>query len=45
MISGIPDGVDINYLEESVAEIFSDIDVKVTSNNIEACLRISKKNN
>ena len=45
VISGIPDSVDINHLEESVTEILSDIDVKVTSNDIEACHRIGKKNN
>ena len=44
-ISGIPDSVDVNHLEESVTEILSDIDVKVTSNDIEACYRIGKKNN
>ena len=44
-ISGILDSVDINHSEESVAEILSDIDVKVTSNDIEACHRIGKKNN
>ena len=45
VISGIPDSVDVNHLEESVTEILSDIDVKVTSNDIEACHRIGKKNN
>ena len=45
VISGIPDSVDINHLEESVTEILSDIDVKVTSNDTEACHRIGKKNN
>ena len=35
----------INHLEESVSEILSDIDVKVTSNDIDACHRIGKKNN
>ena len=44
VISGIPDSVDINHLEESVTEIFSDIDVRVTSNDIEASQRIGKKN-
>ena len=44
VISGIPDSVDINHLEES-AEILSHIDVKVTSNDIEACHRIGKNNN
>ena len=45
VISGIPDSVDINYLEESVTEILSDIDIKVSSNDIEAYHRIGKKNN
>ena len=45
LISGIPDGVDINHLEESVTEVLSDIDLKVTSNDIEACHKIGKKNN
>ena len=45
VISSIPDSADINHLEESVTEILSDIDVKVTSNDIEACHRIGKKNN
>ena len=45
VISGIPDSVDVNHLEESVTEILSDIDVKVTSNDIEACHRIGKKIN
>ena len=45
VISGIPDSVDINHLEESVTEILSDIDLKVTSNDIEACHKIGKKNN
>ena len=45
VISGIPDSVDINHLEELVTEILSDIDVKLTSNDIEACHRIGKKNN
>ena len=45
VISGIPDSVDINHLEESVTEILSDIDVKVTSNDLDACHRIGKKNN
>ena len=35
----------INHLEESVSEILSDIDVKVTSNDIDACHRTGKKNN
>ena len=43
VISVIPDSVDINELEESVTEILTDIDVNVTSNDIEACHRIGKK--
>ena len=34
VISGIPDSVDVNHLEESVTEILSDTDVKVTSNDL-----------
>ena len=43
VISGIPDSVDINHLEESVTEILSDIDVKVTSDDIEACREMIRK--
>ena len=42
-ISGISDSVDINHLEESVTEILSDIDVKVTSDDIEACQELIRK--
>ena len=42
-ISGIPDSADINELEESVTEVLADIDLNVTSNDIEACHRIGKK--
>ena len=44
VISGNPVSADINHLEESVTKNLSDIDVKVTSNDIEACHRIGKKN-
>ena len=43
VISGIPDTVDVNQLEESVAEILTEINVNVASNDIEACHRIGKK--
>ena len=43
VISGIPDSVDTNTLEDSVTEILSDIGVNVTSSDIEACHRIGKK--
>ena len=43
IISGIPDSVDVNQLEESVTEILTDINVNVASNDIEACHRIGKK--
>ena len=43
IISGIPDSVDVNQLEESVTEILTDINVNVASNDIEACHRICKK--
>ena len=42
-ISGTPDNVNIDNLEESVTEILTDIDVNVTRNVIEACDRIGKK--
>ena len=42
---GRRNNVVINHLEESVSEILSDIDVKVISNDIDACHRIGKKNN
>ena len=43
IISGIPDSVDNNQLEDSVTEILTDINVNVESNDIEACHRIGKK--
>ena len=43
IISGIPDSININQLEESVTEILTDINVNVASNGIEACHRIGKK--
>ena len=43
IISGIPDSVDKNQLEDSVTEILTDINVNVESNDIEACHRIGKK--
>ena len=42
IISGIPDSVDNNQLEDSV-KILTDINVNVKSNDIEACHRIGKK--
>ena len=43
IISGIPDSVGNNQLEESVTKIITDINVNVASNDIEACHRIRKK--
>ena len=43
IISGIPDSIDNNQLEESVTEILTDISINVVSNDIEACHRIGKK--
>ena len=43
IISGIPDSVDNNRLEESVTEILADININVASNDSEACHRIGKK--
>ena len=45
IISGIPDSVNTEDLEESVTEILSDIDVNVTTNDIEACHRVGKRDN
>ena len=45
IISGIPDSVKTEDLKESVTEILSDIDVKVTTNDIEACHRVGKSDN
>ena len=35
IISGIPDSVDNNQLEESVNELLTDINANVTSNDVE----------
>ena len=43
IISGIPDSVDNNQLEDSVTEILTNINVNVKSNDVEACHRIGKK--
>ena len=45
IIGGIPDSVKTEDLEESVTEILSDIDVKVTTNDIEARHRVGKSDN
>ena len=45
IISGIPESVNTEDLEESVTEILSDIDVNVTTNDIEACHRVGKRDN
>ena len=45
VISGIPDSVNTEDMEESVTEILSDIDVNVTTNDIEACHRVGKRDN
>ena len=45
IISGIPDSVKTEDLEEPVTEILSDIDVKVTTNDIEACHRVGRSDN
>ena len=45
IISGIPDSVNTEDLEESVTEILRDIDVNVTTNDIEACHRVGKRDN
>ena len=43
VISGIPDSIDNNQLEDSVTEILTDISINVASNDIEFCHRIGKK--
>ena len=44
-ITGIPDSVEINDLEGKVIEVLSEIDVNVSTNDIEACHRIGKTRN
>ena len=41
----MPDSVKTEDLEESVTEVLSDIDVKVTTNDIEACHWVGKSDN
>ena len=42
IISGIPDSLNVNQLEESATEILIDINVNV-ADNVESCHRIDKK--
>ena len=42
-ISGIPQSVSDNQLEEKVVDILKAIDVNITTNEIEACHRLGKK--
>ena len=42
ILSGIPDGISDDDLEETVTAILSDIDVQVTANDAEACHRIGQ---
>ena len=44
-ISGIPQSVSDNQLEEKVVDILKAIDVNITTNEIEACHRLGKKKN
>ena len=44
-ISGIPDSVTTDDLEDKVIEILSKVDVNVTNNDIEACHRMGKSKN
>ena len=44
-ITGIPDDVDDQKLEEKVIEILDKIDVNVSSKDVEACHRIAKSKN
>ena len=43
-ISGIPQSVSDNQLEEKVVDILKAIDINITANEIEACHRLGKKN-
>ena len=43
IIRGILDSVIVNKLEKPVTEIFTDININVASNDIEACHRIGKE--
>ena len=45
IISGIPDSVKTEDLEESVTKVLSDIDIKVTTSDIEACHRVGRSDN
>ena len=42
--SGIPQSVNDNQLEENFIDILKAIDVNITTNEIEACHRLGKKN-
>ena len=44
-ISGIPDYISNNELEDKVIEILSKVDVNVSKNDIEACHRMGKSKN
>lgn len=44
-ISGIPDSIGHNELEDKVIEILSKVDVNVSNNDIEACHRMGKSKN
>ena len=44
-VSGIPDSVGDNNLEEKVISVFANVGIDVKFNNIEACHRIGKSRN
>ena len=44
-ISGIPDSIPNNNLEETVLKIFSETGVSVNSRDVEACHRLNQKSN
>ena len=44
-VSGIPDSVGDNDLEEKVMSVFANVGIDVKSNDIEACHRIGKSRN
>ena len=43
-VAGIPRSVDDNILEEKVIQVFEKVGCNIDSSNIEACHRITKKN-
>ena len=44
-ITGIPESVENEKLEETVVEVLNKINLNVSNNNIEACQRLGKQKN